>query len=294
MRSGKISYFISEGVHNSLKNGWMTLASVGVLVACLLIMETFLSLSLNISHIIETVSEENEIVVFLDEDLTDEQVAAVGDQIRALEGVRQTVFTDRNKAFEEYKENATWDSNSLLDSMENPIRNSYSIFLTDIGLMSQVMDELKGVDGIATIRGREDVSEKLVQLKRVLSVVMLWFFAVLLGVSLFIIANTVKLAMFARRKEINIMKYVGATDGFIRGPFLVEGVLIALLGSSIAWVMQRYLYLYIVQKVFAGVSFLELLSFSSMSLLLALCCIGGGLVVGVFGSVISIRKYLHV
>lgn len=291
MKRTNIGYFIGEGISNVWKNRLMSIASIGVLVACLLVMGMFIVISANISAGLEKLEEENEIVAFIDDSYDEQMVKELGNQISSNENVRDIIFVSRDEAFEDYKQSVTYDA-SLLDGIESPIRNSYRIFLKDLSLMGTTIEELGSLQGIVRVRGREDISENLVNLQKMLTVVMLWFFVILGAISIFIISNTIKLAMFARKKEINIMKHVGATDWFVRWPFLIEGIVIGLISSGVALLFQWYIYIYVLEKILEGIQIFNLLPYEVFRTNLIIGFLAAGLLVGILSSLLSVRKYL--
>ncbi len=201
-------------------------------------------------------------------------------------------FISKDQAFENYKSNIP-DGDAIFEGIEdNPLRDSYSIYLDDLSAMQAVISKLEQIPKIAKIRGRTDISTNLVKLENMLSFVMLWFMIILVGISIFIISNTIKAAMFARRKEINIMKHVGATDWFIRWPFIIEGIIIGIISAIIAFFAQMYIYIYLLEKVFAGINIFTLLPFTYFIPYILYGFFGTGIFIGGMSSLFSIKKYL--
>jgi len=291
MKSSGFTYFVREGIASTFKNGLMSMASVGVLMACLIIMGTFIIVSENINNIMTDIENKNEIVVFLDYYATEEQVQEMGERLRNMDNVRHVEYTSKDAAFEAYKKSANLED--VLEGMESPISDSYSIFLDDISKMSQTIEKLERMDGIEKVRGREDISDNLITLRNMFSVVALWFFCILIVISIFIISNTIKLAMFARKKEISIMKHVGATDWFIRWPFIVEGIVIGVISAALAFGVQWYIYTYVIEKVFSGINLIRLLPFRAFGFNIGVGFLAVSVFISVIGSMASIRKYLN-
>jgi cell division transport system permease protein len=177
---------------------------------------------------------------------------------------------------------------------DNPIRHSYRIFLKDLSKGDKTEQDLSALPNIAKIRRNEYVANNIISMKNIFSIVALAFFILLFAISLFIIYNTIRLAMVARKKEINIMKFVGATNSFIRWPFIIEGLIIGAIAASIAYFVQWYIYTYFVDQVFKGINIIKLVNFSDISGLLTALFYITGMLVGVVGSVLAIRKYLDV
>lgn len=290
---GAIGYFMREGLRSAIKNGVMSLASVSVLTACLLIMGSFLMVSQNIANILSDLEQQNEMVVFLDEALDEERTEEVGEKLKGLENVRNVEFVSKEDALKEWKADIP-DAEAIFAGItENPLRNSYRIFLKDLSKMEETTRVLKTFPEIVNIRGRLDVSQNLIRLQNVLSLVMIWLFVVLTVISVFIISNTIRSAMFARRKEINIMKHVGATDWFIRWPFVFEGIFIGGLGGLIAFGLQTALYTYISEKVLSGIELVRLMPVTAFFPELLIGFLAVGVVIGTLSSTLSVRKYLN-
>lgn len=291
MKRNNFGYFVGEGVTGVWKNSLMSIASIGVLVACLLIMGMFIMISSNISAGIKDLEDKNEIVVFIEDEYDMNMVEDLEQRILANDNIRESIFVSSEEAFEIYKQGVKYDI-SILDGIESPIRNSFRIFLVDLSLMHETMTELESMEGVARVRGREDVSANLIHLQKMLAIIMLWFFVILGGISIFIISNTIKLAMFARKKEINIMKHVGATDWFIRWPFVVEGIVIGILSGLISWLFSYYIYNYVMEKVLEDIQIFTLLPYSVFGMRLFAGFLVSGVLVGITGSMMSVRKYL--
>jgi cell division transport system permease protein len=291
--ANKLGYLIKEGVKGTWKNRFMTVASVGVLVACLLIMGSFTLISANINNFIQELESENEIAVYIDETVSREDALAMQNEFESLPYVATVTFESKEDAWEEHKKSYP-NSEELFEGVENPLRDSYILTLTDLTKMHETVQKLETMDNVANVRGREDISQNLVKLKNMLAIIMLSFFAVLVCISLFIISNTIKLGMFARRKEINIMKYVGATNAFIRLPFQVEGIIIGLVSGGIAFGLQWYTYSYLMEKVMSNIELINMIPFSTFLYPLLGIFLGAGFIVGLLGSGISIRKYMNV
>lgn len=290
---GGFLYFIQEGLQSTIKNGVMSMASISVLTACLLIMGSFLIVSENINNILSDLEKQNEIVAFIDGALDEAQTKQVGEKIKKLENIRSIEFISREQALSEWKSDIP-DAEAIFSGItENPLRNSYRIFLTDLSKMEATTEQLEAFPEIVNIRGRLDVSQNLIRLKNVLALVMLWMFAVLVVISVFIISNTIRVAMFARRKEINIMKHVGATDWFIRWPFVFEGIFIGAFGGLVAFGLQMAIYTYISEKVLNGIELISLIPISAFIPQLFVGFVVIGILIGTISSTISVRKYLN-
>lgn len=288
------SYLFQEGFKGVFHHGLMSFASVCVIVACLLLMGSFALVAMNVDLLITEAEQDNEILAYVEEDLDDATARSIGTEINRLDNVLQSTFVSRDEALADYREKMESEQDILEGIDENPLRHRYRVFLKDISLMGETVEQLRGISGVADVRARLDISEGFMAARQIIGGVALVIIVVLLAISIFIIANTVKLATFDRRDEIAIMKMVGATNGFIRFPFLIEGMILGLLGAIIAFFLQWGVYEYIVTIVVGAVRAVQMVKFEAVWLPTALSFGVIGLLIGVGGSVLTIRKYLKV
>ncbi len=294
MRS--FGYYWKEGFRNIFKHGFMSIAAVLIMIACLLLTGTVTLIAYNIDQSIETLQQSNEIVVFIDEDLTTREAKALGSEFERIDNIATIEFEDRDVALEKYREELGEDAVILenYNSANNPLRNSFIFTLKDPTLAEQTIEEISAVDGTDYIRADEDVISRLIQVQRVFNIVALAMVVGLAVISIFIIANTVKLAMFARREEISIQKMVGATNWFIRWPFVIEGMVLGLLAGGLAFLAQWGLYTELHGIVSGVIPYFQIVPFESVRwLVLGVYC-GAGVLFGIGGSVTSIRKFMNV
>ena len=297
MNRNNFSYFFREGLGSIFSHGFMSFASVCVIVACLIIMGSFTLLVLNVNNLIDKWESENQVVAFVDESLTDAQAKALESKLEAVENVSDAVFVSRDDAFAKYLSGFDEEENDLFSDLEPTVlRHRYLIYLDDIELMAETQKKLIEVDGIAKVNAHLEISEGFVSISRVVGIVSLTIILILLIVSVFIMANTIKLTTFDRREEIAIMKLVGATNGFIRWPFVFEGLLLGLFGSLVAFLIQWGIYEIIVVQINKSTTMqiIETLSFASLALPLLGVFVATGFIVGIGGSLTVIRKYLKV
>lgn len=282
------------------KNSLMTFASVFVLVACMLIIGSVYLASENVMSFMDKLEAQNEIVAFIDDGYDDDSLSReqLCDKVKALDGVSSVEYVTKEQAFSEYRASLGEDGDYLegYAGEDNPLRNELRIKIDDLETFETVSVALSEMDEIANIRDSQDVVDMLISVRKTLTVLGIWILAILAVVSLFIISNTIKLAMHSRSTEINIMKYVGATNSFIRFPFLLEGVMIGILSTVIAVGLQWCVYVYAIIPALSRLEFLSdcIVPFPQMTLNLFIVFGSIGLVVGVFGSVLSMRKYLEV
>jgi cell division transport system permease protein len=294
-RPSGLGYFIREGLRGIASHKFMSFAAVGVIAACLLVTATFSLVAYNIGRAVDSISSQSEVLVYVDETYTRDEAVALEILLEALDNVKDAVFVSREEAFADYLETLGDDAYIMEDLIENnPLRDGYRIFLKDVSLHEETVAALEKVEGIADASSSREVFQRLVQIRRVVDIVSATLVAMLGAVSVFIIANTVKLAMFARRDEIGIMKMVGATNRFIRAPFVVEGMLLGMCAAGLAFLAQWGVYEYIAQQLSAGTGVLTLLPFEEFRYGLALLLVGAGLVFGIGGSTITIRKFMKV
>ena len=298
MKYNIFGYLIGEGFSNAFKNKKSTGASLMIMCATMIIFGIFLMLSENINHFVDDIKSEQGFQVFLKTDATDEEIQEVGDKIRALDGVSTTEFKNKEDAMNFMKEKFG-DSADLLDGYGYDFYStSYIVTLTDLRLSKDVQNEILQFDSVKKITSSDETVTTLLSVANGIKIVTGVILILLIIISIFIISNTIKLTVHARRKEISIMKYVGATNSFIRWPFIVEGMIIGVLASLISIVIVGGAYSILAEQAVSS-SFmikigLSLLSFKDMisSIIVVYMLLGIG--IGALGSVISMRKYLKV
>ncbi len=272
----------------------MTTASVSVLIACMIIIGTAYLFSKNVSNFMLQIEQQNEIVAFIDENVPEEEYQGLQNKIEAVNGVSSVDFVTKEQAMEDYRKTLGEDG-SYLDAFtdeNNPLRNSFVITIEDLALFSDASSKISSMEEIARVRDTQETVSVLLSLRKVVNILGVWIMLILGLVSLFIISNTIKIAMYNRRTEINIMKYVGATNWFIRWPFVFEGLFIGVLAAGICFGLQWYIYNYLLKSLFDGINFIQLVPFSELYIDIIIVFAAIGIIVGVFGSMTSIRKYL--
>ncbi|MBR5571808.1 MAG: permease-like cell division protein FtsX [Oscillospiraceae bacterium] len=288
-------YFIREGARNMFSHGFMSFAAIGVTVACLLIMGTFALIAFNVNENLAELQRENALVAFVDDTLRDSHAQALQENLEKVDNVSECIFVSREEARDNYVEK--YDEDDLYaDLSADVFRHRYVIHLEDPSLMQETKAAVENVDGIAKVRGDEAVSNGFITLRNVASLISVALVAVLLVVSLFIISNTIKLTTFDRREEIAIMKMVGATNGFIRWPFVFEGLLLGVLGAVVAFLLQWVLYMAMCRGIAASdtLQLLRVVSFNRIWEVVAVVFGAAGVLIGVGGSTMAIRRFLKV
>ena len=295
MRLNNLGYLLKEGFKGIFTHGFMSFAAVCVTIACLVIVGSFSILAYNLDVMVEELNRTSEILVYVDADLPDAEARSIGTQINLLDNVLQSTFVSREEALEDFI--ADHDGDSAFSGVQaSDLRHRYIVSLEDNLLMKQTDEQLKQLPGVAKTNAAYELAEGFTTIQSVLHVVSYAVIAVLLVVSLLIISNTVKLAMYDRKDEIAIMKMVGATNGFIRLPFIVEGFTLGMIGAILAFGLEWVGYDALVQRV-SGVDSLQLFSFVPFQELLIPMVVvfaGAGMFVGIVGSWTSIRKFMDV
>ncbi len=288
-------YFIREGARNMFSHGFMSFAAIGVTVACLLIMGTFALIAFNVNENLAELQRENAVVAFVDDTLSDSHARELQSQLEKVANVSEAIFVSREEARDNYVDN--YDEDDLYTDLSADVfRHRYVIHLEDPELMAETKAAVETVEGIAKARGDEAISNGFVTLRNVASLISVALVAVLLVVSLFIISNTIKLTTFDRREEIAIMKMVGATNGFIRWPFVFEGLLLGVLGAVAAFLLQWVLYMAMCRGIATSdtLQLLRVVPFVRIWEVVAIVFGAAGVLIGVGGSTMAIRRFLKV
>jgi len=296
MKVTNLGYLIKEGIRGIFLHGFMSFAAILVTVACLVIVGGFSSLVYNVNIMVEDLNKTNEIVAFVDPELSVAEARSIGTKINKIDNVHKSIFITREKALESFKADHK-DDPSTFDGVDAAtLRHRYVVILENNELMEDTAERISHVSGVAEIKADFQMAEGFLTLQNVLHIASITVIAVLLVVSLLIISNTVKLAMYDRKDEIAIMKMVGATNGFIRLPFVVEGFMLGMIGATISFFTLWAMYNAVVGRL-AEVDTLKLFSFVSFNNLLApmvATFAAAGLFVGIVGSWTSIRKFMDV
>ena len=297
MQRHDFTYFLREGVSSLFSHGFMSFAAIGITVACLLIMGTFSLVAYNAEMLLRTLESEYEILAFVDDSYDEAQTKKVGEEIAKLPNVKEVEFITREEAMEAFEERSLDDymRRNILPEM---FRDRYAVYVSDLNQVRKTASAIEGVEGIGkgNVRVDEDIAGGFIMVRNVASAVSIALVAILLVVSVFIIANTIRLTTFDRRDEIAIMKMVGATNAFIRWPFVYEGFLLGLLSSVVAFGLQWLVYVSVSKGISAAdtLQFLNTVPFSGIWKPVALSFGAAGIVIGVGGSLTAIRKFLQV
>ena len=299
MKYNVLSYLIGEGFRNVLKNKKSTGASLMIMCATMIIFGLFFIIGENINHIMNELEMQQGMQVFIKEEATEKEISELGDKIKALSGVNQVEFVSKEDALKQMKEKVG-DKQFLLSGYDenNPFPASYVVTLTDLKESDNVQKEIETFDNIKSIQKRGDTVNALLRVANFVRILSGAILILLVVISIFIIANTIKLTVHARRREISIMKYVVATNNFIRWPFIVEGIIIGVVAALISIMLLGVLYNVVSNKILSiagsNIINISLLTFSDMFTLIIVVYLALGIGIGTLGSMISMRKYLDV
>ena len=301
MRYNVISYLIGEGFGNVLKNKKSTVISITTMCLTMLLFGTFFILGENINHIVKSIEQQQGMQVYIDKTATSEEVSMVEQEIRKINGVNTIKYLSKEeslrKAKEQLKDNATIEK-FMTGMSEEQFEDSYTITLTDLSLNESVQEQIMKIEKVSEIVAIDQTISTLESIAQGLRIGILVLLVALIIISIFIISNTIKLSVHARRKEISIMKYVGATNGFIRWPFIVEGIIIGIISALITIILVGFAYNGIATQAVQSETLqklnVSLVTFNDMFNLIMIMYLGTGVGIGMLGSAISMRKYLEV
>ena len=296
MRINNVFYLLKEGIKGIFTHGFMSFAAVCVTVACLLIVGSFSILVYNVNIMVEELNQTNEILAYVDETLSEAEAKSVGTKINMIDNVLQADFIPREQALEEFIEDHKDEEEAFGGLDAKDLRHRFRVVLEDNHLIKETDAAIKNIPGVVKTHAEYEMAQGFSTIQDVLHIVSLGIIAVLLAVSLLIISNTVKLAMYDRKDEIGIMKMVGATNGFIRLPFIVEGFTLGMLGAGLAFGLEWVMYDAMIVKI-SEVDALQLFKFVSFEQLLIPMIVtfaATGMFVGVVGSWTAIRKFMDV
>ena len=296
MKKSSIGYFLKEGFRNIFLHGFMSFAAVSVIVVCLIITGTTALISYDINLNIVKLQNESEIVVYIEDTYTTEEARDMEKTILQVDNVAKAEFEDKDTALEAYREELGENADLLdgFDSSNNPLRDAFHITMKDPSKVAATKAALESVDGIGNAVANEEVVARLIQLQRMFQAISVTLVVALGLISIFIIANTVKLAMLARRREISIQKMVGATNWFIRWPFVIEGLVLGLLAGAIAFGLEWALYEQLSGFILDNLPQFTMAEFRGLMFYVLGIFAGAGVIVGVGGSSLTIRRFMDV
>ena len=298
MRISTFFYTIKQGIVNIFRNKWFSLASIATISACLFLFGLFFAVLTNVENIVKTAQEGVSVTVFFDEGISEERIVAIGEMIDKRPEVSKKRFISAEEAWESFKVDYLGE---YADGFtENPLADSasYEIYMNDVSMQPALVTYLEGVEGIRTVNRSEITAASLTGINALIAYVSVGIIAILFAVSIFLISNTVTIGISVRKEEIGIMKYIGATDFFVRSPFVIEGMLIGIVGALIPLVLIFVIYNHVIEYIvteFAAIS--NLLAFlpveTVFNQLLPISLIMG-VGIGFLGSITTVRKHLKV
>ena len=295
MKISTAEYFVTESLNSIRRNGLMSVASLMTVALSLLILGVFTITVMNLNHLASVLESQVQVTVYLQDTMKEDEVREIGTRITKLPGVTRVNFVGREEALTRFKLRLGEQQGLLAELGENnPLPNAFEVKVDRPDRVKPVALAIAQLKGVETARYGQEVVEQLfglTRMVRIFGVVLIVFLGL---AALFIIVNTIRLTVFARRREINIMKYVGATDWFIRWPFIIEGVLLGALGAGIAVVLLTQFYSIVTGQVYESLAFLPLLPKYPFLNYVNLFLMAVGVGIGVLGSIISVRKFLKV
>lgn len=295
MKLSTSEYFIKEVYTSFKRNIWMTLASIFTVVLSLFILGFFSIVILNLNKMADTLESQVQISVYLKDDLSQEEIDETKETLSKIEGLQDIKFTTREEAMENFKERLG-DQQFLLDALDdtNPLPDSFSLTVTSPQQVKTIVDTVVALDSVESASYSQDIINHLFNLTHLIRLIGVALIILLTGAAIFIISNTIRLTVFARRKEIAIMKYVGATDWFIRWPFLLEGICLGFIGGGLATIFLYIVYNQVTQEIYEAMAFFPLIPQHPFIDYISLAILVAGIIIGALGSTISLKRFLKV
>ena len=295
MSINTVEYFIWEVIHSLRRNNWMSVASIGTVAVSLFIFGMFLMLVMNMNKMVDAMESQVQIMVYLEDDFSRDDARDLEVDLKKMQGVEKVTFVPKEEAMEKFKERLG-DQKTLLDALDetNPLPDSFEVMVVQPEMVKTAAENIEKFEGVDSAKYGQDVMEHLFDITRLIRIFGFALMMVLALATLFIISNTIRLTVFARRKEIAIMKYVGATDWFIRWPFVLEGIVMGFLGSLIASVVLRFTYSGITAKIYDTLAFFPLIPEEPFLNYVTMIVVIGGMIMGAIGSTVSIKRFLKV
>ena len=292
MKGASLKYLTKEGFRNVWVNRLMSLASVSVLMACLVIIGLGAMIFFNIDALLDTIERQNVVMVYVDKAATDEQTSQIGNELKTMNNISECIFVPKEDAFEAQKQ-AMGDDAALLEGLnENPLPDAYKVTVADLTQFKATVESIKKLDYVDVVRENSDVADKLIGIRKGVTAVIVGMVSLLFIVSLFIISNTIRITMFSRKLEISIMKAVGATNWFIRWPFMIEGMLLGVIAGLVSFGVLAGLYRGMVYVFSDVLAIFTPVPFGGYAGYILLAFMAVGIFTGSFGSLISMGKYL--
>ncbi len=290
MNTYSAKYFLKEGFKNVWTNGVMSAASVLVMVCCMILTGGAVLLSLNLNQALKSIENQNNINVFLKKGISSEEVVTVSKEIEKISNIRSYEYYSSEQAAEKYKD-VLGDLYEVVKEGGSPFPEAYHVTMKSLSLYGQTVAELKAINNVESVSDRSETAQKLSNLNKIAAVSGVWIVCLLGIVSLFIISNTIKITMHNRRFEISIMKSIGATNGFIQTPFIIEGIIIGCIAAIISTVILSFTYDGIL-SVIGGIIPFYSMRFKNIQWEILIYFLASGIFLGATGGIVSIRRYL--
>ena len=302
MRLSTIGYQTKQGFKNIGRNKMFSVASIATMAACIFLFGIFFSIVTNFRYMVQKAEEGVAITVFFDEEATDAQIKKIGDELKSQDGVLKVNFVSADEAWDSFKDEYFGDAKELADGFkdDNPLSGSdnYEVYMSDVSKQKDVVSYAEKLDGVSKVNKSDVVAKTLTSVNRLIYYVSIVLIGILLAVSIFLISNTVTMGITVRREEIAIMKYIGAKDGFVRAPFIIEGLVIGLIGAVIPLVILYFVYdkavAYVMTKFSLLNNVIEFLPVTTVYRTLLPVGLILGVGIGFIGSAFTIRKHLRV
>ena len=302
MRISTIGYQTKQGFKNIGRNKMFSVASIATMAACIFLFGIFFSIVTNFRYMVQKAEEGVAITVFFDEEATDAQIKKIGDELKSQNGVLKVNFVSADEAWDSFKDEYFGDAKELADGFkdDNPLSGSdnYEVYMSDVSKQKDVVSYAEKLDGVSKVNKSDEVAKTLTSVNRLIYYVSIVLIGILLAVSIFLISNTVTMGITVRREEIAIMKYIGAKDGFVRAPFIIEGLVIGLIGAVIPLVILYFVYdkavAYVMTKFSLLNNIIEFLPVTTVYRTLLPVGLILGVGIGFIGSAFTIRKHLRV
>ncbi|MBP5303972.1 MAG: permease-like cell division protein FtsX [Clostridia bacterium] len=292
MRFSSISYLLREGFRSIWQNRVMAVAAIGVLLACLILTGGSYLVFVNVNHAFDTVYEQNVVVAYANIDATDKDIQSLKEQLEGVNNVRSVEYMSKDQILERYKDSFSTELFDELKGKNNPMQDAFLVTFNDLAQYDATVWQIQALSLVESVSSSAEIAKTLTQLRNIVLLAGGWIIVLLLLVSLFIIANTIKLTVYARRLEIGIMKSVGATNTFIRVPFMVEGMSLGLIAGLLAFGITYFVYNKL-ETMFTISAFTSMIPFGKIAVLLLIAYIIAGVVTGMVGSAISMNRYLR-
>ena len=291
--------FIKEGFKGFFRNGLMSVASILVLFSSLFLIGIFTTLIRNVNYNLDEMQDFKELICYMELDATDEQIAKAEEEMKSFSHATNVTFVSKEEALEQEKQKYNNEEYKQLFEMyengrANPLPDAFRVEYDSVSSLDTLEEQLIRVDGVESIRNSNEIAQNIEKLKNIITIGGTWLMVLLVVVSVFVIANTIKITYHSRELEIGIMRYIGATKYYITMPFVFESMIISALSAGLGYGAQWYIYTHLIEGITQKYPIIKILPFAQMNELFLIIYFGAGLFIGVFGSIVTIRKYMKV